>query len=100
MAQASLENPKSLVELFLARVAKSSSQTSQMIKKNGQWTTLTWVEQDRITREVAHALLRLGLEDGERVAIFAGTRSEWIASDIAILSNHAISVPIYPTSTA
>jgi long-chain acyl-CoA synthetase len=92
--------PQSLVHLFLERVQKSSSAPAQLVKRGGQWQTISWVEQDRVTREVAHALLRLGLEEGDRVAILSGTRPEWVHADIAVLANHAISVPIYPTSPA
>src|SRR5262245_26485215 len=91
--------PKNLVRLFLDRVEKSASKTAQLVKRGGRWVEISWVEQDRITREIAHALLRLGVEEGDRIAIFSGTRPEWVYTDIAILSNHAISVPIYPSNT-
>jgi long-chain acyl-CoA synthetase len=96
----SFASPKNLVQLLLDRVQKSASKTAQMVKRGGRWVEISWVEQDRITREIAHALLRLGVEEGDRIAILSGTRPEWVYADLAILSNHAISVPIYPSNTA
>ena len=100
MPQASNAEPNNLVQLFLNRVEKSSSKPAQLVKRGGKWVEVSWVEQDRITREIAHALLRLGVEENDRIAIFSGTRPEWVYADIAILANHAISVPIYPSNTA
>jgi long-chain acyl-CoA synthetase len=49
---------------------------------------------------VARGLVATGVEPGDRVALMAGTRLEWLLMDFAILSAGAVTVPIYDTSSA
>jgi long-chain acyl-CoA synthetase len=51
---------------------------------------------DRV-QHVAIALIRRGVEPGDRVAILAPSRPEWLLADLAILSIGAVTVPVYPT---
>lgn len=46
---------------------------------------------------IAASLIHLGIEKGDRVAIFSGNRPEWIMSDLAVLRLGGIVVPIYQT---
>src|ERR1044071_3747815 len=39
-----------------------------------------------------------GLEIGDKVAILAGTRPEWVEADIAIYACGGVSVPIYQSN--
>ncbi len=48
----------------------------------------------------AYGLASLGLKRGDRVAIIAENRPEWVISDQAIVALGGIDVPIYPTMTA
>ncbi|WP_010539848.1 AMP-dependent synthetase/ligase [Dietzia alimentaria] len=54
---------------------------------------------DRVDR-IAAGLVAAGVEPGDRVALMAGTRLEWILVDLAIWTAGAISVPVYPSSSA
>jgi long-chain acyl-CoA synthetase len=60
-----------------------------------EWTTLQFVEE---VRAVARGLLGLGIEAGQRVCIYSGTRLEWTVLDYAIWSIGGVAVPIYETS--
>ena len=51
-------------------------------------------------RDLALGLAALGVGPGDRVAIVAESRPEWIMSDMAILASGAVTVPIYPTLSA
>jgi long-chain acyl-CoA synthetase len=51
---------------------------------------------DRI-RQIALGLASLGVTSGDRVAIIAESRPEWMLCDMAILTLGAVTVPIYPT---
>jgi long-chain acyl-CoA synthetase len=50
--------------------------------------------------EIAAGLLELGVAPGDRVALLAATRPEWMEIDFAILACGALTVPIYPSNLA
>ncbi|MBO7083952.1 MAG: long-chain fatty acid--CoA ligase [Bacteroidales bacterium] len=66
-------------------------------KENGTWRKYSPKEYQEITRKVAYALIELGIEPKEKVAIISGNRPEWNILDMAITMIGAIDVPIYPT---
>ncbi len=66
----------------------------------GELRNITWREAENSSRCIANALLSLGLEKGDKVAILAKNSAEWILADIAIAMAGMISVPIYPTANA
>ena len=49
---------------------------------------------------VARGLVAAGVNPGDRVALMAGTRLEWLLMDFAILAAGGATVPIYDTSSA
>lgn len=63
--------------------------------KNGKWQSLTWQQYYDKVASTGAALLELGIEKGDRVAIFSNTRVEWAISDLAIMGIGAVTVPIY-----
>jgi long-chain acyl-CoA synthetase len=54
---------------------------------------------DRV-RDLSLGLASLGVETGDRVAIMAESRPEWLMADLAILALGAVTVPVYSTLTA
>ena len=48
---------------------------------------------------LARGLLSLGIEPGDRVALVAESRPEWVVADLAIMSIGAVTVPAYTTNT-
>jgi long-chain acyl-CoA synthetase len=48
--------------------------------------------------EIAAGLIELGVAPGDRVALVAATRPEWMEIDFAILACGALTVPIYPSN--
>ena len=67
-------------------------------KKFGLWQESTWREYARRTAHVAAGLLELGVVRGDRIAIHAENRPEWLISDLAAQAIGAVSVGVYPTS--
>lgn len=65
---------------------------------NRQLKVWTWRQVDDNARRIAQGLLALGLEPGDRVAIFAKNSAEWFITDWAIMMAGMISVPIYATA--
>ncbi|HWB30528.1 MAG TPA: AMP-binding protein, partial [Vicinamibacterales bacterium] len=48
-------------------------------------------------RDLSLGLGALGMARGDRVAILAESRPEWLFADLAILTAGAVTTPIYPT---
>lgn len=70
-----------------------------MTKVMGSYQTITWREFGESVCHFALGLSTLGVKKGDRVALLSENRPAWAISDLAILSEGAITVPIYPTST-
>jgi long-chain acyl-CoA synthetase len=51
-------------------------------------------------RELSLGLSALGLQRGDRVALIAESRPEWILTDLAVTTAGAVTVPVYPTISA
>lgn len=58
----------------------------------------TWSEVDNMARRLANGLLKMGLDEGDRVGILSKNCAEWFISDLAIMMAGLVSVPIYPTA--
>ncbi len=59
---------------------------------------VSWQECGYIVAEIMLFLKERGIQKGDRVAILAWNRPEWVWCDLAIQSLGAVSVPIYPNS--
>ncbi len=69
-------------------------------KTDGVWKKYSTDEVIRIAGQVSKALLNLGLEPGDRVALIANNRPEWNFLDIGMMQIGVINVPVYPTISA
>ena len=69
-------------------------------ERTENWLSLSWEEYRSLVESLAAGLQSVGVRKGDRVAILATTRIEWAALDLAILGLGAVTVPIYPSSTA
>lgn len=96
---ASKVRQRTVLDVFGDRVAASGGEVALRRKQGTTWRASTWSDWDRVSREVAGGLLSLGIETGDRVAILAQTRAEWVEADIGVLMAGAITVPIYPSNT-
>jgi long-chain acyl-CoA synthetase len=64
------------------------------------WQDVGYGEFARLVHSLAKGLLASGITAGERVLILGTTSYEWSAVDFALLSVGAVTVPVYPTSSA
>ena len=69
-------------------------------KDFGIWQEMTWADYWDHDRARRHALLALGVEPGDRVAIHSENRPEWLIADMGALAVRAATVGIYPTNPA
>ena len=90
---------QSLPQMFFTRAATRSSRPAQLVKQGTTWREMSWLALSERVRNIAQGLLTLGVQTGERVAILADSRAEWVQCDLGILAVGAITVPIYPSST-
>jgi long-chain acyl-CoA synthetase len=90
----------SLIHRFQRRVAASGARVALRYRRGGAWAQLSWLECQERARHVAAGWIALGVQPGDRVAILANTRPEWIIADLASWMVGAVTVPIYPASTA
>lgn len=67
---------------------------------DGDWRAVTWGAHARQIRELALFLGSSGLGAGDRAAIFAANRVEWMTAAMAIQAAGGVMVPVYPSSTA
>ncbi len=67
--------------------------------RDHKWVSMSWKRYREEVSLVAQWLEQQGLRKGQRIAIIAANRPEWIIVDLAILSLGAVSIPIYATST-
>ena len=90
----------SVPKLFWSRVNKWSNNVALREKDYGIWQEITWREYGLKARYVALGLLALGFEEGDRAAIIAENKPEWLYSDMGILSAGGVTVGVYTTDTS
>lgn len=66
-------------------------------KINGNWVKVSTQEYIDKVNAVSRALIKLGIQANDKIALISNNRSEWNICDIAIQQVGAISVPVYPT---
>ncbi|MCB9025065.1 MAG: long-chain fatty acid--CoA ligase [Bdellovibrionaceae bacterium] len=64
-------------------------------KQKNIWRNLNWLEYLSMCEKSGSALIALGLEKGDKVAILSETRWEWEVTDMSILGCGGITVPLY-----
>ncbi len=91
---------KTIPELLLNRISKNADREAFSYPEGSGWKHVTWSQFGERVRQVAMGLRALGLKDEERVAIFGGTRYDWIVADIGVLCGAGAVSTIYPSNTA
>jgi long-chain acyl-CoA synthetase len=94
-----IDNAQNLVDLFLKRADEKGDAPFLGHKAGGQWVTQSWRSAAEQVCLLAESLRRMGLEDGDRVALVSENRPEWCIADLAIMAAGCITVPTYTTNT-
>ena len=68
--------------------------------KSGGWVPVTLAEFRQQVEVVAKGIVASGVKRGDCVGLQASTRYEWALFDFAIMAAGAMTVPIYPSSSA
>ncbi|MFC7099872.1 AMP-binding protein [Nonomuraea rubra] len=87
---------------IVTRVRERARRTPEAVamrhKDFGIWQEVTWAAYWTQVELVAHALLALGVEPGDRVAVHAENRPEWLYTDLGTVAARGITVGLYPTN--
>jgi long-chain acyl-CoA synthetase len=89
----------SLPRLFLDQADKTAGKPFLWRKVDGAFAPLRWSEVAADVRALARGLIALGVQPGDRVALIAENRPEWLISDLAIMAVGAVTVPAFATNT-
>lgn len=68
-------------------------------KENKQWKKYNSADLINYSHQTAHGLLNLGLGKGDKVAIIANNRPEWVFADYGCQLAGIVTVPIFPTAS-
>lgn len=95
-----LVSGKTVTQIFYERVQATPSLNGFYFKDSkSQWKPVRYQTFYERCEYLAIGLKSLGLQENEKVILLSHTRLEWSLSDMAILGNRSITVPIYPSST-
>ncbi len=90
---------RSIPDMLRRRVADSPDRDALGFPTpDEQIAWLTWAEVGQRVEALAAGLVRLGVAPGDRVAILAGTRVEWVLADFAVMCAGAVTTAVYPTT--
>jgi len=90
----------SLPQMFFARARALAGRPRYRSRSGDTWHEVTWQQMAERVVDVAAGLLEFGVSAGDRVALLAATRAEWMEIDLATLACGALTVPIYPSNLA
>ena len=92
--------PRTLSALPFACSAAFGEAPAQASRRaDGTWPTVSFREMGTVVDELARGLVGLGMAPGDRVAVLADTRPEWMQVAYAIAAGGGIVVPIYATNS-
>lgn len=93
---------KTLPCLFFERFARYGKRGALFVKSSegSGISSISWEAWGQAVRETAAGLRQRGVRRGDRVAILSENRPEWTFADLAVLTLGAVTVPVYPTSSA
>jgi len=91
---------RSVPEIFFDKAREKKDKPFLASKRDGVWNYLSYLEVEKRVRNLALALISMGIQPQDKVAIFSPNRPEWVISDLSILSIGAVDVPIYATNSA
>lgn len=90
---------KNLAHMFFNRAEKYGERVCMLVKKDGEWTPLSWNYIGDTVRNLSLGLIALGLKPGEKVSLLSENRPKWAFTDLATLAAGGILVTIYATNT-
>ena len=88
---------QSIPQMFFARACEPRQRPAQLVKR-GYVAGHLLAGHERQRAQHRQGLLALGLQMGDRVALLANSRAEWVQCDLGIMAAAGITVPVYPSA--
>jgi long-chain acyl-CoA synthetase len=89
-----------LPQQFLATAERFAAKCALKYKRGDAYEELTYAEVAQGVSTVAAALMGLGVQPADRIALLAENRPEWVMADLGIMLAGGITVPIHTTFSA
>jgi long-chain acyl-CoA synthetase len=86
---------RTLISWYLERVAVHGDRPALLTPAVGGCRWRTWAELDKDVRRAALALVDLGVESGQHVALWSENRYEWLVCDLAVQLVGGVLVPLH-----
>lgn len=67
--------------------------------ETSQWIPITWNQFSQTVRQIANALVELGVQEEENIGIFSQNKPECLYVDFGAFANRAVTIPLYATSS-
>lgn len=90
---------RTIPEAYWRRVQISPRDNLYLVKRQGQYSNITWEEVHAQVLGVFGLLRSLNVGPDDKVCISSNSRPEWTMIDLAIQSLGGVTVPIYHSST-
>ena len=85
---------KNLIQFFEESVQKYPDNSFLWQKENNDYISTTYKQAHEQVTRFASGLLQLGLKPDDKVCLLSEGRNDWLISELSILFNGAISVPL------
>ena len=89
-----------LAVMFAEAAAAHGSRPATRVRSGDEWKIRSYSALASDVKRLAGRLVALGLDPGDRVALFSTNVPEWSLADLACASAGLVSVPLYPSSSA
>src|SRR3954453_6006429 len=90
---------RTIADMATVAGERYADKTAIRHRSGDDWAEKSFAEVGELVNDLAAGFIELGVGAGERVAILANTRPEWVATSFAVSTAGAVVVPIYPTNS-
>src|SRR3954453_10980143 len=90
---------RTIADMATVAGERYGDRTAVRHKSGDDWQETSYAEAAEIVNELAAGLIELGLGAGDRAAVLANTRPEWVYASFAVSTAGGVVVPIYPTNS-
>jgi long-chain acyl-CoA synthetase len=91
---------RTTVGLYFRSAERYAEEPALHHYEDEEWRTVTWGDAREQVVRIACALIGAGVQPHQHVILLSENRREWIYCDFAIQAVGAVTVPVYPNSTA